>query len=62
VLWEILRELSAVRAAEGEPEEAGRLREQAGRIVLEIAGTIKDERLRSSFLARPEVKVVLPHG
>ena len=62
VLWEILRELSAVRAAEGDLEEAGRLRGEAGRIIREIAETIEDERLRSSFLARPEVKVVLPHG
>jgi tetratricopeptide (TPR) repeat protein len=62
VLWEILRELSAVRAAEGDLEEAGRLRGEAGRIVREIAETVEDERLRSSFLARPEVKVVLPHG
>jgi len=62
VLWEILRELNAVRAAEGDLEEAGRLRGEAGRIVREIAETVEDERLRSSFLARPEVKVVLPHG
>ncbi len=62
VLWEILRELNAVRAAEGDLEEAGRLRGEAGRIVREIAETVEDERLRSSFLGRPEVKVVLPHG
>ena len=32
--------------------------DEAGRIVLEIAGTIEDERLRTTFLARPEVQAV----
>jgi hypothetical protein len=40
-----------VRAAEGDLEEAGRLRGEGGRIVREIAETVEDERLRSSFLA-----------
>jgi class 3 adenylate cyclase len=39
-------------------EEAVGLREEAGRIVLEIAGTIEDEGLRTTFLARPEVQAV----
>ena len=60
VLWEILRELSVVREARGDPGEASRLRDEAGRIVLEIASTIDDEQLRSSFLGRPEVAEVLP--
>ncbi len=60
VQWEILRELSVVREARGDPGEASRLRDEAGRVVLEIADTIDDERLRASFLARPEVETVLP--
>ena len=60
VLWEILRELSDVRAAEGDPEEASKLRQEAGRIVLGIAGSIEEEPLRASFLARPDVAVVIP--
>lgn len=51
-----------VCAAREDPVEASWLRDEAGRIVHEIAETVEDERLRSSFLARPEVKVVLPHG
>jgi tetratricopeptide (TPR) repeat protein len=58
VLWEILRELSGVRAARGDPDEASRLRDEAGLIVHEIAGTIDDPELRASFLARPEVQPV----
>jgi tetratricopeptide (TPR) repeat protein len=60
VLWQILRELGRVRAAEGDTEEASRLKDEAGRIVLEIASTIDDEPLRASFLARPDVVTVLP--
>ena len=60
VLWQILRELGRVRAAEGDAEEASRLDDEAGRIVLEIASTIGDESLRASFLTRPDVVSVLP--
>ena len=60
MLWEIVRELSRVCAAISNEEEAVGLRHEAGRIVLEIAGTIEDERLRTTFLARPEVETVLP--
>ena len=60
VLWLILRELGRVRAAEGDAEEASRLKDEAGRIVLEIASTIDDESLRASFLTRPDVVTVLP--
>ena len=60
VLWQILRELSRVRAAGGDAQEASRLNDEAGRIVLEIASTIDDESLRASFLARPDVLTVLP--
>ena len=58
MLWEIVRELSRVCAAISNEEEAVGLRDEAGRIVLEIAGTIEDERLRATFLARPEVQAV----
>ena len=60
VLWEILRELSVVRVARGDPSEASRLRDEAARLVLEIADTIDDEQLRANFLARPDVMAVLP--
>jgi hypothetical protein len=53
-----VRELSRVCAARSNEEEAVGLRDEAGRIVLEIAGTIEDERLRTTFLARPEVQAV----
>jgi tetratricopeptide (TPR) repeat protein len=59
VLWQILCELGRVRAAEGDAEEASRLKDEAGRIVLEIASTIDDESLRASFLTRPDVVTVL---
>jgi len=62
VLWEILRELSDVREAREDPDEASRLRAEAGRVVLEIAGTIDDEPLRTGFLARPELEAVLAAG
>jgi class 3 adenylate cyclase/tetratricopeptide (TPR) repeat protein len=58
LLWEILRELSGVRAAQGDPDEASPLRDESRGIVLEIAGTIDDPALRTSFLARPEVLAV----
>ena len=60
VLWQIVRELARVRAATGDEQDASRLRERAGTIVLEIASTIDDEPLRESFLKRPEVAAVLP--
>ena len=49
-----------MREARGDPGEASRLRDEAGRVVVEIADTIDDEQLRASFLARPEVETVLP--
>ena len=58
MLWQILAELSGVCAAQGDPVEASRLRDEAGRIVHEIAGTIDDPALRASFLARSEVQAV----
>jgi len=58
VLWQILAELSGVCAARGDPGEASRLRDEAGHIVHEIAGTIDDPALRASFLARSEVQAV----
>jgi hypothetical protein len=56
VLWEIVRELS--RVCDIQRGGGVGLRDEAGRIVLEIAGTIEDERLRTTFLARPEVQAV----
>jgi tetratricopeptide (TPR) repeat protein len=59
VLWEILRELSLIALARGDAASASALRAQAGRVVDWIAGSIEDEGLRASFLARPEVASVL---
>jgi hypothetical protein len=54
VLWEIVRERAACAAISNE-EEVGPTRRDGSS---EIAGTIEDERLRATFLARPEVQAV----
>jgi class 3 adenylate cyclase/tetratricopeptide (TPR) repeat protein len=59
VLWEVLRELSQIAAARGDAEQAAGLRSEARGIVERIADGLDDEGLRSSFLARPDVRVVL---
>jgi class 3 adenylate cyclase/tetratricopeptide (TPR) repeat protein len=58
VLWEILRELSEILDV-GNAEAAGELRAEAGRLVEGIAESVDADALRSSFLGRPDVKLVL---
>ena len=55
VLWEILRELSRVLASSGDPTEAAGARAEAARLVRQIAESIDDPGLRTSFLGRPDV-------
>jgi class 3 adenylate cyclase/tetratricopeptide (TPR) repeat protein len=59
VLWEIDAELSAVAAARGDEAGASELGAEAAAVVAEIAGTIDDDDLRSSFLSLPKVRAVL---
>jgi class 3 adenylate cyclase/tetratricopeptide (TPR) repeat protein len=59
VLWEILRELSEILDAQGNAEAARDLRAEARRLVEGIAEGVDEGELRSSFLDRPDVKVVL---
>jgi tetratricopeptide (TPR) repeat protein len=59
VLWEILAELSQIVAASGDAEGAEEFRSEAQSIVEHIADGLEDVELRTSFLTRPDVRVVL---
>jgi tetratricopeptide (TPR) repeat protein len=59
VLWEILRELSEILDVQGNVEAARELRAEARRLVEGIVESVDRRDLRSSFLDRPDVKVVL---
>jgi class 3 adenylate cyclase/tetratricopeptide (TPR) repeat protein len=59
VLWEIDAELSGIAVARGEATEAAALRAEATSVISDIAATIDEERLRSSFLSMPKVRAVL---
>jgi class 3 adenylate cyclase/tetratricopeptide (TPR) repeat protein len=59
VLWEVLRELSEILDAQPNAEGARELRAEARRLVEWMAESVDDDELRSSFLGRPDVKVVL---
>jgi len=59
VLWEVLRELSEILDVQGNAEGARELRAEARRLVERIAESVDEEELRSGFLDRPDVKVVL---
>jgi tetratricopeptide (TPR) repeat protein len=59
VLWEVLRELSEILETQGNAEAARELRAEARRLVEGIAESVEEKELRSSFLDRPDVKVVL---
>jgi len=58
VLWEIVRELSEILDVQGNVEAARELRAEARRLVDQIAASVEEEELRSSFLDRPDVKVL----
>jgi tetratricopeptide (TPR) repeat protein len=59
VLWEVLRELSDIADLQRNAEGARELRAEARRLVERIAESVEEKELRSSFLERPDVKVVL---
>jgi hypothetical protein len=52
--------LSQIAAARGNAEGAEELRSEARSIVEHIADGIEDVELRAIFLARPDVRIVLP--
>jgi tetratricopeptide (TPR) repeat protein len=58
VLWEILRELSEIVDVQRNVEAARELRAEARRLVERIAESVDEEQLRSSFLDRPDVRLV----
>jgi class 3 adenylate cyclase/tetratricopeptide (TPR) repeat protein len=59
VLWEIDAELSGIAAARGDATQAAALRAEAAAVISDIASTIDERRLRSSFLSLPKVRAVL---
>jgi hypothetical protein len=59
VLWEVLRQLGEILDVQGNVEAARELQAEARRLVEGIAESIDGEELRSGFLDRPDVKVVL---
>jgi tetratricopeptide (TPR) repeat protein len=59
VLWEVLAKLSQVASVQGDADRAKELRSEAQSILEQISKGIGEEGLRSSFLARPDVRVVL---
>jgi class 3 adenylate cyclase/tetratricopeptide (TPR) repeat protein len=52
VLWEVLAELADVTS---DPAEAAALRAEAHELVVSIAGSVEDDDLRKSFLARTDL-------
>jgi hypothetical protein len=58
ILWRIEAELSGISAASGDASHAAELLNEARGVIEQIAGTIDDADLRSSFLALPEVRAV----
>jgi len=60
VLWEILRELGEILDVQGNAEAARELRAEARRLVEWMAESVEEKELRSSFLDRPDVELVLP--
>ena len=51
-------ELSGISAARGDAAHAAELLNEARGVIEQIAGTIDDAELRSSFLGLPEVRAV----
>jgi tetratricopeptide (TPR) repeat protein len=58
VLWRIDGELSGIAAERGDAPRAGDLLDEAKGLIEQIAATIGDPELRSSFLGLPEVEAV----
>jgi tetratricopeptide (TPR) repeat protein len=60
--WQIQAALGNVYEAAGEQTQARAAFEEAMRIILQLADGIKDETLRSRFLAGPQIAPVLQHA
>ncbi len=60
--WQILAALGRLYEAAGDPAQARTARASAARIIQELAQGIKDEALRSRFLAGPQIRPVLQHA
>lgn len=60
--WQIRAALGKVYEAAGEQTQACAAFEEAMRIIMELAGSINDETLRSRFLAGPQIAPVLQHA
>ncbi len=60
--WQIHAVLATVYEAEGEPAQAHTAWAAAARIIGGLAEDIKDETLRSRFLAGPQIHPVLQHA
>ncbi|HJS26095.1 MAG TPA: hypothetical protein VJ913_03095, partial [Actinomycetota bacterium] len=58
ILWRIDVALSDIAAEGGDAARAAVLRSEAGSVIEQIAGSIDDPELRSSFLALPDVEAV----
>jgi len=59
ILWEVLWALSEILDVQGTPEAATELRAESRRLVEGIAESVDEEDLRSGFLGRSDVRVVL---
>jgi class 3 adenylate cyclase/tetratricopeptide (TPR) repeat protein len=59
LLWEIDGELSRIAATRGDASQSAALRAEAASVISEIAATIDEEELRSSFLSLSKVRAVL---
>jgi class 3 adenylate cyclase/tetratricopeptide (TPR) repeat protein len=58
ILWRIDMKLSDLAATGGDPSHAEELRDEARVVIAQIADSIDDEELRSSFLGLPDVQAV----
>ncbi len=58
ILWRIDAELSGIAASGGDGARAAELRNEARSVIEQIAGSIDDPELRSSFLSLPDVQAV----
>lgn len=57
-LWRIDVALSGIRTADGDAARAREFRDEARGLIAQIAGSIDDVELRSSFLGLPDVDAV----
>ena len=60
--WQIQAALGTLHEARGEPAQARIAFGEAARIIQELAEGIRDEALRSRFLAGPQIQPVLQHA